>query len=257
MVAGSLVLLSLVFAAGEAAASAVTSRNYALHGLLQARQGSLIDPSDIPSQCQSICTTMVTVFNSCSEDSSKCLEICQNSVMSSVSQCLSCSVRAQGGTEALVTQAQQALDELEDTCNQAGEPVNSFTVSGGSAAASTPASSASLSIPLASGTSQSIFFSSGSAAGASASSAVASASAPPASASASSASASSAAASTISKQIVTALSTPATSPASSSAASASALNPTATAAVASGAAKTAGVSLLGLVAAAVALAAQL
>lgn len=168
MVAAKLALLSLALVAGKAAATAVAARHDAFRTLLRARQGSIISPGDIAPECQSACATFVQINNDCQTDDSKCLEICTDSNMGGVADCLSCAINVGGPPDAsLAAQAQEALDELEDDCASAGEPVQSFTVSG---AAGVPTSAAggagasSLSLPRASETSQSVFFSSGGAA---------------------------------------------------------------------------------------------
>ena len=80
--------------------------------------------------------------------------------MAGTADCLSCSLYAGGApSAALLSRAQAALQELEDSCSAAGAPVSSYTVSGAAAVPTSPAAGTA-SIPLATATSQSVFFSS-------------------------------------------------------------------------------------------------
>ncbi|KAI0685320.1 hypothetical protein BC835DRAFT_1421341 [Cytidiella melzeri] len=126
-------LVSALLLAGEATASTVRI-NRSFKQMIQARQGSVIDPSDIAPQCQTICAPMVSAFNNCTNDA--CL--CTNSVIKATASCLDCNLAVDGPpTPSLVTQAQQALEGIEDACAAAGDSVTSLTVSGFTGGAST------------------------------------------------------------------------------------------------------------------------
>ncbi|THG96525.1 hypothetical protein EW026_g5327 [Hermanssonia centrifuga] len=178
-----LVSLAVVFAAllAKEVSAVAVGNNLPLRSLLHVRQDQVIDPNEIAPECQSICAVMVQAFNNCADD--QCL--CTNQVMQGTAQCLSCSINVGGPADAsLQEQAQQALDQVEQSCLAAGDPVGSFTVSG--AAAGAPTSTDGLTDPLSipfntasASPSQSIFFSSpGAAAPSGASSAGFSSSAP-------------------------------------------------------------------------------
>ncbi|GJE96098.1 hypothetical protein PsYK624_122910 [Phanerochaete sordida] len=167
MVAAKFALLSLVLVASEVAASAIVSRHGAFRTLLKARQGGTISPGDIAPECQSACATFVQVNNDCETDETKCLEVCTNTNMGSVASCLSCAISVDGPPDAdTAAQAQEALEQLEEGCSEAGDPVQSFTVSGATSVPTSAVGSGgdSLSLPLASSSSQAVFFSSSGAA---------------------------------------------------------------------------------------------
>ena len=185
---------------------------------------------------------MLQAFNGCQDD--ECL--CTNANMQAIAQCLSCVISLDDAEQmsSLVTQAQAALDHIEDDCNSEALPVSSYTISGaagGQTSAAGPTDT-SFSIPLATSTgAPSVFFSSPSSGGG----ATVSAPAPP-----------------LSKSTVTALSTPGAAPSSGASPSSSsggsdsgALNPSA-APISNGAASVS-MSLLAVVGAAVVLAINL
>lgn len=148
------VVLSIALLVHEA--SAVPSDSHLrLRSFLTARQDE--GPTQIPSQCADTCAVTAQALNNCTTN--EC--ICNTQVIQSTAACFSCVVSLQPSLSEL-QQAQEGLQELEDECAQAGDPVPSLTVSvSGAIPSDNPTGGSVLpSIPVATGSqSQSIFFS--------------------------------------------------------------------------------------------------
>ncbi|RDX45894.1 hypothetical protein OH76DRAFT_1407460 [Lentinus brumalis] len=132
----ALALVSAAFVAGQAAASTVIPRN-ALAGLLN-RQTTAFDPSDIPAQCQSDCSAVVSALNSCSTVS--CL--CSETTNTGLYKCLECALGLDPDA-ALLAQGQDSLNEYQSSCQQAGVSITPLTLTLPSGATATGASGSS------------------------------------------------------------------------------------------------------------------
>ncbi|KAH7925970.1 hypothetical protein BV22DRAFT_1194731 [Leucogyrophana mollusca] len=107
----------------------------------------LINPSSIPSQCQSTCNAAVTTLNTCS------LDVCCSDITGNEAEvCIDCIV-AQDPTSAMITWGQGLLNELYSECLLAGHPIPALTVSySGATATSGTEAPPSISLPVASTT---------------------------------------------------------------------------------------------------------
>ncbi|GLB33285.1 hypothetical protein LshimejAT787_0101690 [Lyophyllum shimeji] len=121
MVALLHVLSAALVLASSALANPAASET--LHGLLK-RQVQGLDPSKIPSKCQTDCNAVTNSVSGCTDIS--CL--CKDSVVQAMGKCLSCGVSLKdSGLD--VNTAQNVIDQMVSSCNSAGSPVQSVKVS--------------------------------------------------------------------------------------------------------------------------------
>ncbi|KAF5367918.1 hypothetical protein D9758_004367 [Tetrapyrgos nigripes] len=89
----------------------------ALRGLLISRQdaGGLIDPSIIPSQCESACSDIVSTVNSCDPSDLTCG--CSTQDIQEFTNCMQCFAQLDSSLESV---AEQNIDNLRNICAAAG-----------------------------------------------------------------------------------------------------------------------------------------
>ncbi|KAF8075862.1 hypothetical protein FPV67DRAFT_1664183 [Lyophyllum atratum] len=97
-------------------------RPHALGGLLT-RDIMPFDDDIIPVQCKAGCDFVDDAFDDCT--TTEC--ICKDSIMSSLGECLDCSVAISNSTINRIT-AQSIIDQLVSTCKTAGTPINGSTI---------------------------------------------------------------------------------------------------------------------------------
>lgn len=84
---------------------------------LAARQLEALDPSILPAQCETHCSSIVETINtSCASTTCPCTTNTQNHLV----ECLNCVVSLAPGVSEVYTQAQASLDGLEENCRGAG-----------------------------------------------------------------------------------------------------------------------------------------
>jgi len=115
-----LLAIPLLLATGTPAFSLVP-RDYARPHALLARQNSSIDPSELPAQCQSSCTTTINLFSSCTQPT--CL--CTNTNGEEVAACMDCLVSVKGSDPQ--GNAQGAINDFNQAC--AGTGITSISLS--------------------------------------------------------------------------------------------------------------------------------
>jgi len=117
----------------EVAASEIQQRS--LSGLLS-RQNSGVDPSDIPSQCESECTDIVNAVNDCTTNAC----FCTSSNGSDMEDCMNCLVGL-NPTSQEEQIAQTTLDDFNNQCSGLGLPT--LTLSGAESGSGSGSSSSS------------------------------------------------------------------------------------------------------------------
>ncbi|KAI0755533.1 hypothetical protein C8Q74DRAFT_1210594 [Fomes fomentarius] len=141
MYAFAVVSVALLAGQGDRAALTTRSRS-ALAGLLS-RQTTGFDPSDIPAQCQSDCSTVVSALNSCVDVSCLCSENTNRGLYT----CLECALAIEPDAS-LLQQGQSSLEDYQSSCKQAGVSVTPLVLtlpSGASATSGTGSSAGSVS----------------------------------------------------------------------------------------------------------------
>ncbi|KAF9487402.1 hypothetical protein BDN71DRAFT_1514005 [Pleurotus eryngii] len=126
------VIASLLLVASVGAVELI-ARSADQLGQLFARQSPILDPADIPSACQSQCTSIVNSLNSCT--STTC--ICTDANARGLESCVNCLVSL-ANTPSMQTQGQSILDSFVAGC---GGTVAPLTVAGGSTASASAGSS--------------------------------------------------------------------------------------------------------------------
>ncbi|KAG6846382.1 hypothetical protein H0H93_014337 [Arthromyces matolae] len=106
---------------------------------LAARQLSGISGS-LPSQCENECNSVTTTVQACT--TLDC--ICNNSLLSTLGNCLDCAVSV-SGSALTVSAAQQTMSAVTDSCAAAGITVNPVTITGSSSSSSSSSSGSSTS----------------------------------------------------------------------------------------------------------------
>ncbi|KAJ8481808.1 hypothetical protein ONZ51_g5736 [Trametes cubensis] len=128
-----LAVLSVALFAGQAAATAISARSPIL-SLIRRQSASEFDPSDIPPQCQSQCSTISTALtsDSCTSDLS-CL--CSSSTSNGLYNCLECALSLDPD-ESIMAEAQSEFDQYAQACTSAGATVEdkTLTIPSGSSA---------------------------------------------------------------------------------------------------------------------------
>ncbi|TBU45383.1 hypothetical protein BD309DRAFT_718355 [Dichomitus squalens] len=134
-----LAVFSVAVFAGHTAATALAGA-FPLAAIIRRQTG--FDPSQIPAQCQSDCSTAVTAINTCTDVS--CL--CSTSTNQGLYTCLECALSLSPDASTL-SQSQESLDNYEETCDQAGVNVTplSLTLPSGGASATATATAAPIS----------------------------------------------------------------------------------------------------------------
>ncbi|TFK51365.1 hypothetical protein OE88DRAFT_1659330 [Heliocybe sulcata] len=104
-----------------ASSSAATSISARTPGLFL-RQ---LDPSSYPAQCQPTCSSSLGTIQSCTDVA--CM--CTDSINQDLAACVDCILGSDGTTPSasLISQAQQVLDQYEESCAEGGAPVATLT----------------------------------------------------------------------------------------------------------------------------------
>ncbi|RSH90508.1 hypothetical protein EHS25_001113 [Saitozyma podzolica] len=102
-----------------------------------------ISSSQIPSACQSQCTSALSIYQAClNGDTTTCLSVCQSSNYSGFVGCFQCVLNnTPGVTSSDVTGLQGAVDQLASACNAAGSSVASTSLAATNVAAASGSAS--------------------------------------------------------------------------------------------------------------------
>ncbi|EMD31164.1 hypothetical protein CERSUDRAFT_89281 [Gelatoporia subvermispora B] len=147
----ALAVFSVALLAGQVSGYALSTRS-PIYALLkrQADDGG----DDVPAQCQSVCAAFENAANDPSCVDPSCL--CATAVAQSFVGCLDCALSLDPDPS-LEAEAQEDLSSFSEACSQAGVNVGSLSLS--VSATPAPTGSADGSLPTASDSNQSIFFS--------------------------------------------------------------------------------------------------